>query len=89
MFSQLVDSTAVILVTYIAAASFTFERQRAGVQLLALLHRATYSVGGSCTGHWPIYLAVRYLRVYLGLGENEETAASERRGWRRFVQDWR
>ena len=75
MFSQLVDSTAVILVTYIAAASFLplNDSEPVWPQLLALIASGyVFKLVVAALGTGPIYLAVRYLRVYLGLGDNEE-----------------
>ena len=75
MFSQLVDSTAVILVTYIAAASFLplNDSEPVWPQLLALIASGyVFKLVVAALDTGPIYLAVRYLRVYLGLSENEE-----------------
>ena len=60
---------------YIAAASFLplNDSEPVWPQLLALIASGyVFKLVVAALDTGPIYLAVRYLRVYLGLGENEE-----------------
>tara|TARA_B100001057_G_scaffold117700_1_gene116280 strand:- start:4636 stop:5406 length:771 start_codon:yes stop_codon:yes gene_type:complete len=74
MISQIVDSTAVILVTHFWAAALPINADEPLWPQLMVFIASGYVfklvVAALDTG--PIYLAVRYLRTYLGLGENEE-----------------
>ena len=74
MFSQIVDSTAVILVTHFWAAALPINSEEPLWPQLMVFIASGYVfklfIAALDTG--PIYLAVRYLRTYLGLGENEE-----------------
>ena len=74
MVSQLVDTTAVILVTYYFASGLPIdESQSIAPQLLVLIASGyvfKLFVAAADTG--PIYLAVRWLRPYLGLTGTEE-----------------
>ena len=74
MISQIVDSTAVILVTHFWAAALPINADEPLWPQLMIFIASGYVfklvVAALDTG--PIYLAVRYLRTYLGLGENEE-----------------
>ena len=74
MISQIVDSTAVILVTHFWAAALPINADEPLWPQLMVFIASGYVfklvVAAMDTG--PIYLAVRYLRTYLGLGENEE-----------------
>lgn len=74
MVSQMVDTTAVILVTHFYAAALPIaEGQPIWPQLITFIvsgYAFKLLVAAADTG--PIYLAVRYLRPYLGLKENEE-----------------
>jgi uncharacterized integral membrane protein (TIGR00697 family) len=74
MVSQMVDTTAVILVTHFYAAALPIAAdQPLWPQLMTFIisgYVFKLIVAAADTG--PIYLAVRYLRPYLGLGENEE-----------------
>ncbi|NCF33236.1 MAG: queuosine precursor transporter [Proteobacteria bacterium] len=74
MISQIVDSTAVILVTHFWAAALPINSEEPLWPQLMVFIASGYVfklfIAALDTG--PIYLAVRYLRTYLGLGENEE-----------------
>ena len=74
MISQIVDSSAVILVTHFWAAALPINADEPLWPQLMVFIASGYVfklvVAALDTG--PIYLAVRYLRTYLGLGENEE-----------------
>ena len=74
MISQIVDSTAVMLVTHFWAAALPINADEPLWPQLMVFIASGYVfklvVAALDTG--PIYLAVRYLRTYLGLGENEE-----------------
>ena len=74
MISQIVDSTAVILVTHFWAAALPINADEPLWPQLMIFIASGYVfklfIAALDTG--PIYLAVRYLRTYLGLGENEE-----------------
>lgn len=74
MISQIVDSTAVILVTHFWAAALPINAEEPLWPQLMVFIASGYVfklfVAALDTG--PIYLAVRCLRTYLGLGENEE-----------------
>ena len=78
MISQIVDSTAVILVTHFWAAALPINSEEPLWPQLLVFIASGYVfklvVAAMDTG--PIYLAVRYLRGYLGLAENEEATNS-------------
>ncbi len=74
MVSQIVDTTAVILVTHFYAAALPIKADEPIWPQLLVFIASGYVfkllVAALDTG--PIYLAVRYLRPWLGLKENEE-----------------
>ena len=74
MVSQMVDTTAVILVTHFYAAALPVNADEPLWPQLMVFIASGYVfkllVAALDTG--PIYLAVRYLRPWLGLEENEE-----------------
>ena len=74
MVSQIVDTTAVILVTHFYAAALPVNADEPIWPQLMVFIASGYVfkllVAALDTG--PIYLAVRYLRPWLGLKENEE-----------------
>ncbi len=74
MMSQIVDSTAVILITHFYARALPVNADEPIWPQLLIFIASGYVfkllVALGDTG--PIYLAVRYLRPYLGLKENEE-----------------
>lgn len=74
MVSQIVDSTAVILITHFYARALPVNADEPIWPQLLVFIASGYVfkllVAAADTG--PIYLAVRYLRPYLGLKENEE-----------------
>ena len=74
MMSQIVDSTAVILITHFYARALPVNADEPIWPELLIFIASGYVfkllVALGDTG--PIYLAVRYLRPYLGLKENEE-----------------
>jgi uncharacterized PurR-regulated membrane protein YhhQ (DUF165 family) len=74
MVSQIVDTTAVILVTHFYAAALPVNADEPIWPQLMVFIASGYVfklvVAALDTG--PIYLAVAYLRPWLGLQENEE-----------------
>ena len=74
MVSQIVDSTAVILITHFYARALPVNADEPIWPQLLVFIASGYVfkllVAAADTG--PIYLAVKYLRPYLGLKENEE-----------------
>ena len=74
MISQIVDTTAVILITHFYARALPVDDSEAIWPQLLVFIASGYVfklfVAAADTG--PIYLAVRYLRPYLGLKPNEE-----------------
>ena len=74
MVSQIVDTTAVILITHFYARALPIDEGEALWPQLLVFIASGYVfklvVAAADTG--PIYLAVRYLRPYLGLKPNEE-----------------
>ena len=77
MVSQIVDTTAVILVTHFYAAALPIKADEPIWPQLLVFIASGYVfkllVAALDTG--PIYLAVRYLRPWLGLKENEEATS--------------
>ena len=78
MISQIVDSTAVILVTHFWAAALPINSEEPlWPQLLVFIASGyVFKLVVAALDTGPIYLAVRYLRGYLGLAENEEATNS-------------
>ena len=78
MISQIVDSTAVILVTHFWAAALPINSEEPlWPQLLVFIASGyVFKLFVAALDTGPIYLAVRYLRGYLGLAENEEATNS-------------
>ena len=73
MVSQIVDTTAVILVTHFYAAALPVNADEPiWPQLMVFIASGYVFAVGRCLGPGPIYLAVAYLRPWLGLKENEE-----------------
>ena len=73
MISQIVDSTAVILVTHFWAAALPINAEEPLWPLMVFIASGyVFKLFVAALDTGPIYLAVRYLRTYLGLGENEE-----------------
>lgn len=74
MVSQIIDTTAVIMITHFWAAALPIDEGEAVWPQLLVFIASGYVfklvVAAADTG--PIYLAVHYLRPYLGLAENEE-----------------
>mgnify|MGYP001163749722 FL=1 len=78
MVSQIVDSTAVILVTHFWAAALPINADEPlWPQLMVFIASGyVFKVFIAAVDTGPIYLAVRYLRTYLGLAENEEATGA-------------
>ena len=78
MVSQIVDSTAVILVTHFWAAALPINADEPlWPQLMVFIASGyVFKVFIAAVDTGPIYLAVRYLRTYLGLAENEEASGA-------------
>ena len=75
--SQIVDSTAVILVTHFWAAARINSEEPLWPQLLVFIASGyVFKLVVAALDTGPICLAVRYLRGYLGLAENEEATNS-------------
>lgn len=74
MISQIVDTTAVILITHFWAQALPIdEGQPIWPQLLVFIASGyVFKLVIAAIDTGPIYLAVRHLRPYLGLKENEE-----------------
>ncbi len=77
MTSQLLDTTAVILITHFYAQALPIDPEEPIWPQLLVFIASGYvfklAVAAFDTG--PVYLAVRWLRPYLGLGRNEEATA--------------
>lgn len=74
MVSQIVDTTAVIMITHFYANALPInEGEDIWPQLLVFIASGyVFKLVVALADTGPIYLAVRYLRPYLGLKENEE-----------------
>jgi len=74
MVSQIVDTTAVILITHFYARALPVDSgQPIWPQLLIFIASGyVFKLLVAAVDTGPVYLAVRYLRPYLGLAENEE-----------------
>ena len=74
MASQIVDTTAVILITHFYARALPVNHSEAiWPQLLIFIASGyVFKLLVAVVDTGPIYVAVRYLRPYLGLEENEE-----------------
>ncbi|HAL42755.1 MAG TPA: transporter [Gammaproteobacteria bacterium] len=78
MVSQVVDTTAVILVTHFYAQALPIDAEAPLWPQLMIFIASGYVfkvIVAACDTP-IIYLAVRYLRPYLGLGKNEEATAT-------------
>ena len=74
MMSQIIDTTAVILITHFWMAALPIDPDaEIWPQLLTFIASGyVFKLVVAALDTGPIYLAVRYLRPYLGLGPNEE-----------------
>ena len=74
MTSQIIDTTAVILITHFWASALPIdENAELWPQLLAFIASGyVFKLVVAMADTGPIYIAVGYLRPYLGLADNEE-----------------
>ncbi len=80
LISQLVDTTAVILITYFwttSALPLTADEPVVQQLLVLILSGYVFKLTVALVDTGPIYIAVRYLRPYLGIKEGEEIDPSD------------